>query len=460
MKTRISSQKSHWKNLFVLAGPAIAEQFLITLITYVDTAMVGSLGAGAIAAIAIISSFAWLMNGIVSAIGVGYSVQVALYFGTKNYEQARMVIRQAVLAVVVVGLVIMSAGLVISGQLPIWLGAGNDILADAQAYLRIYLLAIPFQCAVTIFSVIFRCVGDSKTPVLLIIVSNILNIVLNFLLIFPTRWVGGIVLPGAGWGVVGAGIATAISIGVSGIILVVILYRRKSEYQIHLSESYKPDKFIILKAVNLGMPVALERITVSSGQIFMTRMVAGLGTLALASNHVATTAENLGYLPAGGISFAATALVGQSLNAGSKEEARAYGQLSGWVGFGLSMIMGVLLFALSQPRAVMFSSDQEVVELAAQMLRIVALAQPLFGVSIVLSGVFRGAGDTRYPFYMGLVCMIGIRCAFTPFFIFALGWGLEAIWVAMLIDLCVRGVLCIWRLASGKWLKVSGEKDS
>lgn len=453
MKARVSSQKSHWKILFVLAGPAIAEQFLITLITYVDTAMVGSLGAGAIAAIAIISSFAWLMNGIVSAIGVGYSVQVALYAGTRNYDQARAVIRQAVLTVVVVGLVVMSVGLVISGQLPIWLGAGDEILADARAYLRIYLLAMPFQCAVTIFSAILRGVGDTKTPMLLITISNVLNIILNFLLIFPTRQVGDIILPGAGWGVVGAGIATAISIGVIGIILVVILYRRKSEYQIHLSESYKPDKFIILKAINLGMPVALERITVSSGQIFMTRMVSGLGTLALASNHVATTAESLGYMPAAGISFAATTLVGRSLNAGSKEEARTYGHLSGWVGFGLSTMMGILLFALSQPRAILFSSDQEVIELAAQMLRIVALAQPLFGVSIVLSGVFRGAGDTKYPFYMGLICMVGIRCAFTPFFIFALGWGLEAIWIAMLIDLCTRGVLCVLRLMSDKWLK-------
>lgn len=453
MKTAISSQKAYVKTLFALALPAIAEQLLMSLITYVDTAMVGSLGAGATAAIAIISVFVWLINGIVSSIGVGYAVQVALYVSSQDYEQARAVIRQAVLAVVAVGLFIMGVGLAISGQLPVWLGAGKDILAETRSYLRIFLLAMPFQCAVAIFSAIFRCAGDSKTPILLNTVSNLLNIVLNFLLIFSTRQIGGVTIPGAGLGVAGAGIATAISIAVVGTALIVMIYRRKSEYQIHLNESYKPNKFIIIKVVNLGMPVMLERITVSSGQIFMTRMVSGLGIIALASNHVATTAESLGYMPAGGISFAATTLVGRSLNAKSRDEARSYGNLSGWLGFGISTIMGILLFVLSQPRALMFSSDPEVIDLAARMLRIVALAQPLFGVSIVLFGVFRGAGDIRYPFYMGLICMIGIRCALTPFFIFVLGWGLEAVWIAMLIDLCTRGALCIWRLVTGKWLR-------
>ena len=455
MKTINTNQNSYLKVLFALALPAIAEQFLITLVTYVDTAMVGSLGAGATAAIAINSSSTWLINGVLSAIGVGYSVQVAFYSGAKDYEQVRSVVRQAVLAVLVVGLLIMGCGLAISSRLPVWLGAGEDILADARTYLRIYMLAIPFQCSVSVFSAIFRCMGDTKTPMLLNTSSNLLNVVLNFLLIFPTRQIGGITVPGAGLGVAGAGIATSTSIAIVGILLIVITYRRKSNYQIHLRESYKPDRYIIWKAIQLSVPVALERITISSGQIFMTKMVSGLGTVALASNHVATTAEGLSYMPATGISFAATTLVGQSLGAKAPHEAKTYGKMAGWVGFLLSTCMGAMLFIFSQPLASIFSSDQAVIDLAARMLRIVAFAEPMFGVSIVLAGALRGAGDTRYPFYVGLICMVGIRCVLAPIFIFVLGWGLEAIWIAMLIDLCSRGVLCICRLSSGKWLKAS-----
>lgn len=441
--------------LFQLAIPAIIEQFLITMVSYVDTAMVGSLGAQATAAIAINASSTWLIGGILSSIGVGYSVQVAFYSGAKDFEKVRTVVRQAILAVVVVGLLVMAIGQSIASSLPVWLGAGEDILQDARIYIRIYMLAIPFQCATAVFSAILRCMGDTKTPMVLNTSSNLLNVVLNFFLIFPTRQVGGITIPGAGLGVAGAAIATATSVSIVGATLVILMYRRHTPYQIHLKEDYRPNKEIIKKAVGLGIPVALERITMSSGQVFMTKMVSGLGTVALAANHVAVTAEGISYMPATGISFAATTLVGQSLGAQKKEDARSYGKLSGWVGFALSAFMGLLLFVFSMPLSSIFSSDSEVIDLSAKMLRIVAFSEPMFGVSIVLSGALRGAGDTRYPFYIGLLCMIGLRCVLAPIFIFVLHMGLEAVWIAMVIDLCVRGVLCILRFGSAKWLRYS-----
>ena len=141
----------------------------------------------------------------------------------------------------------------------------------------------------------------------------------------------------------------------------------------------------------------------------------------------------------------------------SMARAKTYGKLSGWVGFALSTFMGALLFLFSQPLATIFSSDHAVINMAAAMLRIVAFAEPMFGVSIVLSGALRGAGDTRYPFFVGLFSMVGLRCVLAPIFIYGLGMGLEAVWIAMLIDLCVRGLLCIWRFGSGKWERYSAK---
>lgn len=449
--------QSRLSRLLVLALPAIAEQFLMTMVSYVDTAMVGSLGAGATAAIAVTASSTWLIGGILSAAGVGFSVQVAYAVGAGDAPQVKTIIRQALLLALIIGLTVMTICLSISHQLPVWLGAAEEILADARSYIRIYMMAIPFNCINGTFSAILRCMGDTKTPMRLNTGSNLLNVCLNFLLIFPTREIRVLgltfTMPGAGLGVTGAAIASAISMASVGIILLLIIFRRKSPYRISLRESYRPDKAVIGRAVKLGIPVLMERVLMSGGQVFMTRMVSGLGTVALAANHVAVTAEGISYMPAFGVSFAATTLVGQSLGAKDREAASYYGKLAGWTGLLMSTFMGAVLFIFSTPLSTLFSSDPAVIALSARMLRLVAFAEPMFGVSIVLSGAVRGAGDTRYPLFVSLACMIGLRCVLAPIFIFVLHMDLAAVWLAMDIDLIARGILCIIRFYSGKYLK-------
>ncbi len=449
--------QSRLSRLLVLALPAIAEQFLMTMVSYVDTAMVGSLGAGATAAIAVTASSTWLIGGILSAAGVGFSVQVAYAVGGGDAPQVKTIIRQALLLALIIGLTVMTICLSISHQLPVWLGAAEEILADARSYIRIYMMAIPFNCINGTFSAILRCMGDTKTPMRLNTGSNLLNVCLNFLLIFPTREIRVLgltfTMPGAGLGVTGAAIASAISMASVGFILLLIIFRRKSPYRISLRESYRPDKAVIGRAVKLGIPVLMERVLMSGGQVFMTRMVSGLGTVALAANHVAVTAEGISYMPAFGVSFAATTLVGQSLGAKDREAASYYGKLAGWTGLLMSTFMGAVLFIFSTPLSTLFSTDPAVIALSARMLRLVAFAEPMFGVSIVLSGAVRGAGDTRYPLFVSLACMIGLRCVLAPIFIFVLHMDLAAVWLAMDIDLIARGILCIIRFYSGKYLK-------
>ena len=436
--------------LMRLAWPAIAEQILLTLVSYVDTAMVGSLGANATAAVAINASPIWLIGGLLQALAVGYSVQVAHRIGARDVEGARSVIRQAVLATACVGISLMGVCLLLAPHLPRWMGAHSAVMADAVAYVRIYVLALPMQAGSAVFSAILRCKGDTKTPLLFNTMTNLLNVCLNFLLIYPARTLHlfGRPVPmwGAGLGVRGAAIATSLSTGAIGICLVAVVYLRRDPLRISVRESYRPDGAIIRRAVSLGIPVALERTTISLGQIVMTRITALLGTVALAANHVAVTAEGMSYLPASGISFAATTLVGQRVGARASHEASRYARLSAWFGFAFSAGMGVLLLLLAHPLAALFSSDAAVVSLAAGMLRIVAVAEPLFGVSIVLGGALRGAGDSRFPFFISMVCMWGIRATLAPLLVFALHAGLAGIWIAMAADLCVRGGLSIWRV--------------
>ena len=233
--------------------------------------------------------------------------------------------------------------------------------------------------------------GDTKRPLLFNTAANLLNIVFNFFLIYETRPVSllgrTVTIPGAGLGVAGAAIASAMALAAAGVLTFRAAFDRRREIHIEWGEDFHPDRAIIRQAAHLGVPYIAERATINLGQVAMTFVVAKLGTVALAANHIATTAEGLCYLPAYGISFAATALVGQSVGAKNREDARAYGTLAGIAGFLLCSATGLALFFLARPLAGLFTTDQAVIDQAALVLRIVSVSEPFFAAFIVLSCV-------------------------------------------------------------------------
>ena len=460
MQNLTGTGESRLSVMWHLSWPAILEQLLGTMVSYVDTAMVGTLGAAATAAVSINASPIWLVGGILSGIGVGYSVQVANAVGARDEYKARRVILQALLAVLVVGLGFLGLLQLLAGYIPRWMGADADVLPQAISYLRFYVLCMPGHAMLYVFSAVLRCTGDTKTPLFLNSSSNILNVILNFLLIYPTRelHILGLTftMPGAGMGVAGAAAASAISIDLAGLALLAVLLRRFYLFGHGMGDSLRPDPVIIRTAASLGMPYVAERMSINLGQIAMIRMVASIGTVALAAHHIANTAEGLCYLPAYGISAAATALVGQSVGAQTKEGAKAYGTLSGKVGFILCLITASVLFAAARPLAGLFSPDQDVVALAATVLRIVAVSEPFFALSIVLFGALRGANDTRYPMFTCLFSMWVVRIVLTVLFVYVFHLGLPGVWMAMALDLILRGILATLRWRSGKWQRLAG----
>ena len=347
--------KPRLKTLWRLSWPAIIEQVLTTMVSYADTAMVGVLGAAGTAAVSVNAAPIWLANGLLTGVGVGYSVQVSNAIGARDDEKARRVIRQGVLAAIVVGLLGLLLYQSLAGFIPRWLGAEPEVLPQAVAYLRFYTMAMPFMAAGQIFSAILRCMGNTRAPLYFNTAANLLNIVLNFLLIYPTRpavlFGAQITIPGAGLGAAGAAIASAAALTTAGIALLRIGTRQGDRFRVHLREGLRPDGAIIRQAVRLGLPSAVERATINLGQIATTAVVASLGTVALAANQIAVTAEGLCYLPAYGISYAGIALVGQAVGARKKEDARAYGTLAAKLGFVVAIGTASALFLLAPPLA-------------------------------------------------------------------------------------------------------------
>ena len=455
-----TEKKGRLGTLWRLSWPAIIEQILTTMVSYVDTAMVGVLGAAGTAAVSVNAAPIWLANGLLMGVGVGYSVQVSNAIGAQDDEKARRVIRQGVLATIVVGLLGLLLYQSLAGLIPRWLGAEPEVLPQAVAYLRFYTMAMPFMAAGQIFSAILRCMGNTRAPLYFNTAANLLNVCLNFLLIYPTRRAAvlgvSLTIPGAGLGAAGAAIASAAALAVSGTALLFTGIRQGERFRVRLREGLRPDGAIIRQAVRLGLPSAVERATINLGQIATTAVVASLGTVALAANQIAVTAEGLCYLPAFGISYAGIALVGREVGARDREMAGAYGTLAAKLGFFVAVGAASALFLSAPLLASLFNSDPQVVEQAAHMLRIVAFCEPFFALSIVCSGTLRGAHDVRLPMVVGLVCMWGIRVPLAPVLVYFAGFGLAGVWLAMDVDLIVRGVLCALRWRSGKWARMCG----
>lgn len=447
---------SRLRTVWLLSWPAIMEQILATMVSYVDTAMVGALGMTASAAVSVNAAPIWLINGILAGVGTGYAVQVSHAVGAEEDEKVKTVIRQGVLAAFFCGLVAFAIYRTLAWGLPMWLGAVEPVLGQARRYLRVYTYALLFQGFSVIFSGVLRCMGNTRSPLILNTAANLLNVVFNFLFIYETRPVElfglRLTVPGAGMGVAGAALGTVLAWAFAAAATLWAAFHQGERYTIHRGESFRPDRAIIRQAVRLGLPSAAERAMVNIGQIAMTGVVASIdeGT-ALAANQIATTAEGLCYLPAYGIASAATAMVGQSVGAGDRENARGYGSLSAKLGFLLCVGTAVCLFLFAHPLASLFNTDQAVVDEAARMLRIVSVCEPFFALSIVLTGALRGARDVRFPMLVGLICMWGVRIPLAPLLVYRAGMGLAGVWTAMAADLILRGLLCAWRWRGQRW---------
>ena len=457
-------RQSPFKVILWLAWPLFLEQILSTLVTLADNAMVGSLGVNATAAVSISNSFIFLLNGVVIAMGVGLTAYVARSVGAKDYEAAKAYIRHAFLLLLFIGLPMALIVTVLHRQIPMWMGADAEYLDDAAAYVLITSIFRIFTMAMMVLGSVFRGRGDTKTPLYLNILTNILNVVGNYLLIYPnhTVHIGPISIPmiGAGMGVRGAALSTGFSWFIGGSMLAIMLFKKKDPTQISLRDSFKPDMALIKRVVKLSIPAMLERLCMSSAGIFVTKSIATLGTVAVAANSVYLNAESISYMPAFAFATAATTLVGQALGAGKPALAKKYTWSTIQIGCGLMVLAGIGLYVFDEPLVRIITQDAAAVALAAQCLRITAFVQPVQAGAWIFAGALRGAGDTKWPFYITAICNWGIRTLGAVLCIRVFHLGLPAAVLCTCLDNTGRCILTFLRFQSGKWQHAIKDKNS
>jgi putative MATE family efflux protein len=424
-QTENPSLRQKIKVVWNLSVPAILAQITSIMMQYIDTAMVGNLGAEASASIGLVSTTTWLMGGLCSGLSSGFSVQTANLIGAGDEKGARNVLKHGLITALLFSCVLMAICLGISGKLPIWLGAGNDISQNATYYFMIYSLSLPFLQLNSIAGAMLQCSGNMKTPAILDASMCVLDVIFNFIFIHYL-------------GVVGAAIGTALAEIVIALLMLYAVCIKSPVLMIKRKEKCRFDINIIKKMIKIGVPMGFEHVAICGAMIASTKIIAPLGTIAIAANSIAVTAESICYMPGYGIASAATTLVGQSIGAGKDRLAKSFANLSTLLGCGIMSVMAIIMFFICPGIFNMLTPAPEVRLLAAKVLRIELFAEPLFGVSIVASGALRGAGDTLIPSILNLLSIWGVRITLSVLLVGRL--GLEGVWLAMSMELCVRAL--------------------
>lgn len=454
----ISKEVSRGEKIQLVLGmslPAILAQLTSIAMQYIDAGMVGSLGAEATASIGLVAPATWLVGGSCIGISAGFYVQVAHLIGAREERRAEAVLRQGLKAAVIIGLMILAIGAGISGSLPVWLGGASEITGDSSAYFRIYSMSVPFILLRQMSCGMMQSTGDMKTPSILAAVICLLDVVLNWFMIFPARTLSfaglDIVIPGAGLKVTGAAIATALSEVIISLIALYIIAARNRKISLKNKGSWRWDRETMFTAARIGIPLSLDQLFVNGAYLAGTMIVAQLGTVPVAANSLAITAESLCYMPGYGIGAAATAIIGQSIGAKRYDLTRSFARVSVYLGMIMMGLTGLLMYIAAPAVFTLLTSSAEAAALGTKVLRIELFAEPLYAASICCAGVFRGAGDTLTPSVMNLLSMWCVRIVPAIFLVPRL--GLSGYWIAMAAELCFRGIIFLIRMYRGRWLK-------
>ena len=435
-----------------LAWPTMLEQLMQTVVQYIDTAMVGSLGTQATAAVGATSTVNWLIGSTISAVSVGFLSFIARAFGAEDKQAAKRAAAQAMLAVVIVGTLFTVITLSLSGVIPVWMQVDKSIQAMASQYFFIIYMPMLFRTASIIFGTILRAAGDTKTPMKIGVLVNLTNVILNFLLIYPTRSMAVLgmtfVMPGAGLGVVGAAIASAIAFTVGGICITVVLWRHPLVSP--KGQSFKPDMNILRPCLTVAFPNMLQRFGTSLGYVFFAPMINSIGEVATAAHTIANTVESAFYIPGYGMQTAAATLTGNAYGANDKKKMDELAAMFIPIEIALMILSGGCLFIFAPNLMSIFSTSEEVITLGTTVLRMVAVSEPFYGFSIIIEGMMQGVGKTKEPFVYNIIGMWMIRIVGTFICTQLLGFGLVAAWACMILHnllLFVLFLICYLRKA-------------
>lgn len=423
------------KTLISLAVPTILQEILGTFLTYVDIAMVGRLGEKATAAVSTTTTVTWLVATLPYSFAVGFMALMSRAYGAQDDERMYRLSRLALQMSVAVGAVMTILCVGLSPVIPVWMRAAEDIREQASLYFAIICLPSVFRCASVMLGTCMQAIKDTRTPMIVDLSANILNVGLNYIFIYTLSM-----------GVTGAAVASAISITLCGIAMSVVFFGKK-QFAIKLTGTREMRKRdiqstgrLMRETMKIAFPAFCTSAVSCAGYAVFAAMVSGMGTTVFAAHSIAVSAEEIFYLPGYGLRTATSALVGISIGERDWTKLRTVKRQSIAITLGMMLLNGTLLYFAAYPMMSVFTSSVTVAGIGAEMLKLVAFTEPFFGLMIVWEGICYGFGQTKRVLAIEAVSMWGVRILLTFFVVELWGLGLREVWYCMIADNVFKAV--------------------
>ncbi|MCM3619617.1 MATE family efflux transporter [Sutcliffiella horikoshii] len=443
-----SSVRDKLKIIILLAIPAVIENFFQTLLGFVDTLFVSKIGLAEVSAVGVTNAVLAIYFAVFLAVGVATNVLISNFLGAGKVEKARHIAQQAIILAIALGVVFGIITLFFADNMLLLMGLEEEVLIIGSLYFKIVGIPSILMSLMFVLSSILRGSGDTKSPMKTSIMVNIINVILDFILIFGFWFIPA-------YGIVGAALASVLA-RLFGTILL-FQYINKTKEIAFRKDYWKIDKGHQLELLSLGSPAAIERLAMRVGQIVYFGFIIALGTNTFAAHQIAGNIEVFSYMIAYGFATAATILVGRNMGANNYCDAKEFAKLTTFLAIGFMSIFGILLFLYGEWAGSLFTQDPKVIVEIGVALKIAAVFQPFLAIVLVLTGAYQGANNTKYPMYLTIIGMWLIRTGTVYLLAIVLEMGLAGVWIAIGIDIVFRAIVLWTRFNKDRW--VSSTKD-
>ena len=427
--------------------PVVLEQLLNSIMGTADTMMVSNVGSAAISAVSLVDSINVLVIQAFSALAAGGAIVCAQYIGQRNKEKANESARQVLFIITAISVAVSLICLVFQKPLLrlIFGSVEPAVMRASETYFFYTALSFPFIAAYDSAASIFRAQDNTKGPMIISMISNVMNIAGNAVMI----WVFHM-------GVAGAALSTLISRIFCAVVVIIQLRKEKEGQEIVVRDYFeiRPDWSMIRRILGLGIPSGVENSMFQLGKLAIQSTVSTLGTVAIAAQAMTNILENLNGIAAIGVGVGLMTIVGQCLGAGRKDEAVYYIKKLCVIAEVIIIISCLGVFALTKPVTILGGMEKESADMCFHMMMWITIVKPLVWIMAFIPGYgLRAAGDVKFSMIVSCCTMWACRFCLCVFLIRVMGFGPMGVWIGMFADWTLRGIIFTWRFHSRKWLQ-------
>ena len=427
--------------------PVVLEQLLNSIMGTADTMMVSNVGSAAISAVSLVDSINVLVIQAFSALAAGGAIVCAQYIGQKNKEKANESARQVLFIITAISVAVSLICLVFQKPLLrlIFGSVEPAVMSASETYFFYTALSFPFIAAYDSAASIFRAQDNTKGPMIISMISNVMNIAGNAVMI----WVFHM-------GVAGAALSTLISRIFCAVVVIIQLRKEREGQEIVVRDYFKirPDWSMIRRILGLGIPSGVENSMFQLGKLAIQSTVSTLGTAAIAAQAMTNILENLNGIAAIGVGVGLMTIVGQCLGAGRKDEAVYYIKKLCVIAEVIIIISCLGVFALTKPITILGGMEKVSADMCFHMVMWITIVKPIAWTMAFIPGYgLRAAGDVKFSMITSCCTMWACRFCLCVFLIRVMGFGPMGVWIGMFADWTLRGIIFTWRFHSRKWLQ-------